>query len=64
MSRKLRAGFSVWERPVTAEDLLEADEIFLSNALRGIRWVATFRTSQYTGDLSRIIDNQLIKELA
>jgi branched-chain amino acid aminotransferase len=58
------AGFSVRERPVTAEDLLQADEIFLSNALRGIRWVATFRTSQYTGDLSRTIGNQLIKELA
>jgi branched-chain amino acid aminotransferase len=57
------AGFSVQQRPVTAEDLLDADEIFLSNALRGIRWVGTFRTSQYSCDLSRTIDNQLIKEL-
>ena len=57
------AGFPVYERPVTAEDLLNADEIFLSNAIRGIRWVQTFRTSRYTGDLSRTIYNQLIRSI-
>lgn len=57
------AGFPVHERPVTIGDLLDADEVFLSNAIRGIRWVQTFRTSRYTGHLSRTIHNQLIKVL-
>ena len=56
------AGFSVHEQPVTAEDLLSADEVFLTNAVRGIRWVKTFRSSHYVGDLSRSVFNQLIKE--
>jgi len=57
------AGFPVHERPVTAEDLQDADEVFLSNAIRGIRWVQTFRKYRYTHDLSRTIHDQLIKTL-
>jgi branched-chain amino acid aminotransferase len=56
-------GLPILEQPVTAEDLQEADEVFLTNALRGIRWVGTFRTSRYSGGLSRDLYNQLIKEL-
>lgn len=57
------AGFPVHERPVTGEDLQEADEVFLSNAIRGIRWVQTFRKYRYAHDLSRTIHDQLIKAL-
>ncbi|HVU93790.1 MAG TPA: aminotransferase class IV [Puia sp.] len=57
------AGILVHEHPVTAEDLLDADEVFLSNAIRGIRWVQTFRKSRYGCDLSRTIHHQLIKAL-
>ena len=57
-------GLPIHEQPVTVEDLQDADEIFLSNALRGIRWVGTFRTSRYPGDLSRDIYHQLINQLA
>jgi len=57
------AGFPVHERPVTAEDLQDADEVFLSNAIRGIRWVQTFRKCPYGSDLSRTIHHQLIKAL-
>jgi branched-chain amino acid aminotransferase len=57
------AGFTVLEQPTRAVDLLDADEVFLTNAIRGIRWVGIFRTSQYTGILTRTIYNQLIKEL-
>jgi len=57
------AGFPVHERPVTAGELLDADEVFLSNAIRGIRWVQSFRTSRYARDLSRTIHHKLIKAL-
>jgi branched-chain amino acid aminotransferase len=36
------AGFQVKEQPVTPEELILADEVFLSNAIRGVRWVAAF----------------------
>lgn len=57
------AGFPVHERPVLAEELLDADEVFLTNAIKGIRWVGSFRTSQYSSTLSRAIYDQLITPL-
>jgi branched-chain amino acid aminotransferase len=35
-------GFPVAEQPVTRGDLDDADEIFLTNALKGIQWVGDF----------------------
>jgi branched-chain amino acid aminotransferase len=57
------AGFPVHERPVMAEELLGADEVFLTNAIKGIRWVGVFRTSRYRGTLSKAIYDQLVKPL-
>ncbi|GGB22663.1 aminotransferase class IV [Puia dinghuensis] len=58
------AGFPVHERPVSVNDLLAADEVFLTNAIKGIRWVSSFRQSQYTGAISRTIYDQLINGLS
>jgi branched-chain amino acid aminotransferase len=55
-----RAGFSVQERIVTPEDLLTADEIFLTNAIRGIRWVGSFRGAKFTNRLTANVYKQLI----
>jgi branched-chain amino acid aminotransferase len=55
-----RAGFSVVERFATPEDLLNADELFLTNAIRGIRWVSSFRTAKFTNSLTASLYNQLI----
>jgi branched-chain amino acid aminotransferase len=41
------AGFRVIEKPVAAEDLILADEIFLSNAIRGVRRVGHFSGARY-----------------
>jgi branched-chain amino acid aminotransferase len=57
------AGFAVHEKPVTAEDLLSADEVFLTNALKGIRWVEVFRSARYQHTFSGTIYTQLVKEM-
>ena len=57
------AGFSIEQKPVTIEDLLGAEEVFLTNALKGIHWVASFRASRYTDKLSSQIHKQLISGL-
>ncbi|HEY8893838.1 MAG TPA: aminotransferase class IV [Niastella sp.] len=49
------AGYIVHEKPCTVASLEAADEMFLTNALYGIRWVQQFGTKLYS--------NQFIKEL-
>lgn len=53
------AGFTIRERTVTIRDLQEADEVFLTNALRGIRWVAAFREVRYSHTLTSAIHQKL-----
>lgn len=42
------AGYSVEEKSLTPGDLADADELFLTNAISGMRWVRQFGDSQYT----------------
>jgi branched-chain amino acid aminotransferase len=41
-------GFQVLEKETNISDLLEADELFLTNAINGIRWVKSFNGRDYT----------------
>lgn len=58
------AGFDCSEKPVTVEDLAGVDEIFLTNALKGIKWVGSFRARTYTHRLTRSLYQELVKQLA
>lgn len=49
------AGYRVKESLLTADTLLEADEVFLTNAVRGIRSVAKFRSRNYLSRLTKEI---------
>ena len=53
-------GFPIIEKSVTPEDLLNADELFLTNAIRGIRWVSSFRSAKFTNSLTASLYHQLI----
>jgi len=46
-----KAGYTVQEKVCTPEDLEAANEVFLTNALYGIRWVGKFRSKIYTNKL-------------
>ena len=43
----LKLGIKVYESNLEAHELIKADEVFLTNALKGIQWVASYRTKRY-----------------
>ncbi len=45
-------GIKVYECSLNPQNLLAADEMFFTNAIRGIQWVAAYRTKRYTHRLS------------
>ena len=52
-------GFEFRERAVAPEELQDADEIFLTNALRGIRRVGSFEGKTYPGEMTRSLQEAL-----
>jgi branched-subunit amino acid aminotransferase/4-amino-4-deoxychorismate lyase len=46
-------GIKVYECTILPQNLLAADEIFLTNAIRGINWVSGYRTKRYFNNMSR-----------
>lgn len=40
-------GIKVYECTLTPQTLLQADELFLTNAVRGVEWVASYKTKRY-----------------
>lgn len=49
----LERGIKVYECSLSPQHLLAADEIFLTNAIRGIQWVSSYRTKRYFNDTAR-----------
>lgn len=54
---------TVHETPVTLEKLFEADEVFLSNAIYGIRWIKHYKSKTYINDISLALSQFLDAEL-
>ena len=46
-------GIKVYECNILPSNLLAADEIFLTNAIRGINWVSGYRTKRYFNNIAR-----------
>ncbi len=53
--------FKIKEQPLRISDLENADEIFLTNAIYGIRWVGQFRDTSY-GNAASVILHDLLYE--
>jgi branched-chain amino acid aminotransferase len=53
-------GFVVKEKVLTKEDLLEANELFLTNAIHPVRWVKCFKEKTYENKNVRKIFEQVI----
>ncbi len=56
-------GREVTETMISPADLQEADEVFLTNAIRGIRWVGRSGDTTYSNDLTGKIYGRFIKTI-
>lgn len=54
--------FLVFESPLTMYNLMNADEVFLTNSIRGIEWVGQFRDKFYSNRQSRELMELLCTE--
>jgi branched-subunit amino acid aminotransferase/4-amino-4-deoxychorismate lyase len=62
--QKLReASMPVQETSITVDELLQANEVFLTNAIQGIRWVKQCGNSNYQNQLSALLHKQFIVPL-
>ena len=56
-------GIQLEEKNITINDLESADEIFLTNALQGIRWVEQFNNIEFRNEFTTELYSDLIKSL-
>jgi branched-chain amino acid aminotransferase len=55
------AGFAITEKNCTLEELATSDELFLTNAMYGLRWVRSFQDYTYSNTIAQKIYNQLFQ---
>ncbi len=57
----LKAGIKVYECAIMPQHLLAADELLLTNAIAGVKWIGGFRTKRYRNDMAKRL-TQLLNE--
>ena len=57
-------GIKVYECSLSPQNLLVADEIFLTNAIRGVQWVSSYRTKRYFNNTSKQMVELLNEKVA
>ena len=61
MRKSIMNKLGVTEKSVSKEEILEADEVFFTNAVRGIQWVAAINGNQrFTNSISQKLYNDII----
>jgi branched-chain amino acid aminotransferase len=63
MRRFLLEEYKAEETIVTVEDVLAAGEIFLTNAVNGLRWVKECRGRKYDHQMAPQIQDRLVKTI-
>jgi branched-subunit amino acid aminotransferase/4-amino-4-deoxychorismate lyase len=58
----LENGIKVYECSLNPQNLLAADELFFTNAARGIQWVAGYRTKRYAHRMALQLVELLVKK--
>ena len=57
------AGYQVTEAPVSIHQLQQADELFLTNAIAGLRWVRHFEDREYRHSICKTIYRDIIQTI-
>ena len=53
-------NFVVKERSITEHELLDVDELFLTNAIQGVRWVGKFMKKKYQShNIAKLVFDKL-----
>ena len=60
---RIPPGFTIIEKQLSIEELEDADEVFLTNAIKNIRWVSRFRKKEYGNLQIKRIFNELRSKL-
>lgn len=55
----LKNDIKVYECNISPQNLLVADEVFLTNAIQGVIWVETYRTKLYAKEMARTLTSYL-----
>lgn len=56
-------GITSQEVPMTLEDLFRAEELFLTNAIHGIKWVEQYKSKTYKLDIAKRLSEKLNRSL-
>jgi branched-chain amino acid aminotransferase len=57
------SGIKFTERAIAAEELLTAREVFVTNAIQGIRWVVSYREKRYFNTIGKKVFQLLLNEI-
>ena len=60
---KFQPDLKIIEKPISIGELENADEVFLTNSIKGIRWVKEFRNSQYSNVSVKKIHELFLKTI-
>ncbi|MEX0967879.1 MAG: aminotransferase class IV [Bacteroidia bacterium] len=58
-----KEGMQVQETPLTLEELFQADELFLTNTIQGIRWVKNYKIHEYKLKVAKKLAKMLNKAI-
>ena len=56
-------GMLVYENPIQLQHLLSADEIIITNSIRGIRWIGQYKDKRYYNSLANKLTDLLNQEV-
>lgn len=59
----ISVGMKVYETTIKPNDLLRADELFLTNGFKGINWVGAYRSKRYFNTTSEKLNTLLNKKI-
>ena len=48
-----------FESPITINTLMNGDEVFLTNSIKGIQWVGQFKQKYYTNKIAQFFTDKL-----